>query len=132
MSTNLHLKASVEARLQLKQVQQKKTIVEYFDLWQTPTKVTERILDSNDPFSAYVDWVKDENFQETETMYKVENVVDGFVFYNWVFEEELKRDFSGHTILKTSEAKTAEAEHIEMLENWLKEHDEWNIEWYAL
>lgn len=29
-----------------------------FDLWQTPTRVTERILDSDDPVTEYEKWVK--------------------------------------------------------------------------
>lgn len=29
-----------------------------FDLWQTPTRVTERILDSDDPIAEYEKWVE--------------------------------------------------------------------------
>jgi len=58
MSTNLVLKASVPAVLQTKNGETHRTITEYFDLHQTPTLTTQRILSSDNILKAYIDWIE--------------------------------------------------------------------------
>ena len=53
MSTNLHLHAETTATLPSGT---NKTIVEDFNLFQTPTTRTYEILESKDILQAYIDW----------------------------------------------------------------------------
>lgn len=67
----------------------KKKIRETFNLWQTPTEVTKRILDSDDFLCEYSTWV------------------DSF------------------------DCGMGD-EHIDDLKTWLKDHEDWKIEWYMV
>ncbi len=44
-----------------------------FNQWQTPTKVTEEILDSENPLQAYIDWVKKSWKDEVHYLDKEDN-----------------------------------------------------------
>jgi len=55
MSTNLHVSAIREVTVN--STGEQSWQVDKFDLWQTPTKVTYAILETDDPYSAYIKWV---------------------------------------------------------------------------
>jgi spore cortex formation protein SpoVR/YcgB (stage V sporulation) len=58
MSMNIHVQATCKSVLHGKNGQTKETAhEEYFSLWQTPTSVTYEIVNSDDPYQAYLDWL---------------------------------------------------------------------------
>jgi hypothetical protein len=58
MSMNVHVQATCKSVLHGKNGQIKETThEEYFSLWQTPTSVTYEIVNSDDPYQAYLDWL---------------------------------------------------------------------------
>lgn len=101
MSMNLCL----EARLPAETALGPRIIIEYFDLWQTPTEVTYHCLDQPDPCTAYVEWV--------ESFYK----------------REPGPGCSQETIDINRGAGEA---HLNYLKHWLEKHEGWEIEWYYL
>ena len=108
MSMNLHLSASLDAQTKLGA----KKIYAKFDLWQTPTTVTYHCL-SGDTYSLYKEWVNSCARVELFPIFAVEDL----------FEEKEPIGY---------EEYCAATEHLKALEEWLEEHKEWDIEWYAL
>ena len=89
------------------------TLKSSFTLWQTPTTVTNKILDSEDRGLAYTEWVMD---QEEEAVLEV--YADDDVFG--------EGDVISYKLLNISK------EHKEALEAWLEEYKDWNIEWHSM
>lgn len=52
MSMNLYVRASATFKTR----KGYRVTVEHFDLWQTPTKVTDAALKSDNPFAVYSEW----------------------------------------------------------------------------
>ena len=106
---NLHLSASIEAVSKVG----KHTILHRFDLYQTPTKVTEELLKSDDVKSAYAEWSKQFDSEEMVNEYADDDVFQ---------EREPVRTVS----------YSAYRVHVAQLEAWLLEHKDWNVEWYSM
>jgi len=105
MSMNLHLEASAMATIKLPNGKKKRQkVVEKFDLWQTPTSITYKCLAGN-TYELYKEWVM--SFKE-EYCNKTSNGT-------W---EKVDYDVSEY--------------HIEQLDEWLKCHEGWKIEWFLM
>ena len=107
MSMNLNVFAKLGANTKLG----RKTLMEKFNLWQTPTTVTRKCLASGNPCAAYIEWVLEVR------------VVKKFPLYEQgdIFEEG--------PIVGYQEYCAAE-EHSERLKHWIEEHSGWDIEWF--
>jgi len=55
MSINLHLEASIVATITISLKKKKRIIKENFNLWQTPTNITNKCLDGN-AYELYKEW----------------------------------------------------------------------------
>lgn len=109
MSMNLHLLAKLDADTKLG----KKEIIERFSLIQTSTEVTRKILGAPDQFKAYSEWIL------AISTDKVENVYADNDFFR-------EREPIGTEIVNYGK------DHLGEVEQWLKEHEGWEIEWYEL
>jgi len=113
MSMNLHLEASTMATIKLPNGKKKRQkVVEKFDLWQTPTSITYKCLDGN-TYELYKEWIMSYSKPEKVYIYKEDDIFEegkpvGFEMYN-----------------------PAEV-HIKELDEWIKYHEGWKIEWFAL
>lgn len=102
MSINLYLFAKVRATLKL--YKEQRTVVEHFDLRQTPTAVTLSIMDNrtNDKIKdAYVAWLENEI-------------------------TALNKDTDTKEYI---DAKTILDDHISNLNQFIEEHKDWIIVW---
>ncbi len=108
MSFNLHLSATVTCIIKGKP----KKLYEKFDLFQTPTKITDEILASADIKQAYYDWIKSHSEDEKIPVYA--------------------NDFFGEGVPIGYKTINEGLMHIEVLEQWLKDHEDWDILWEAL
>ena len=104
---NLNVCAKLKANTKLG----RKTIVETFDLWQTPTSVTRQCLASGDPLTFYKEWVMEDR------------VVDKFPLYG-------QGDIFGDGPVVGYQEYCAADEHLEGLRVWIEEHCGWDIEWF--
>ena len=119
MSMNIHLTASCEAVLTSNNINLgKKIIYENFDCFQTPTEITRKILNSTDPKSEYINWVK-EKFYKNEKIEMFEEILtDNFEF--------IKGEYIGYRI------ENPGRDHIKLLNRFLTDHENWKIVWYEL
>lgn len=110
MSMNLYLVATIDATSKVG----KHVIRESFDLFQTPTIVTREILKQRDVKAAYCAWgEKTHSFEISRPIYAEEDI----------FQQ------NGPV---GSEPYNAWTEHLQELEQWLQEHEGWDIEWYEM
>lgn len=109
MGMDLYLDAQIDATSHIG----KHRIRATFGLHQTPTKITEMILSSSNIKQAYIDWVMEDNFIEKIEIYAPEDV---FCELEPIGYEERRYD----------------EDHVQDLENWFKQHEGWEIEWYSL
>lgn len=106
MSINLHLYASVDAISKVGTHH----ITEEFELYQTPTEITEMILTSKKIKEAYIEWAK--QFEEI------------ILIPVYAKDDPLgMRDSIG------SKEVNSYQEHIKALEAWLDFHKDWDISW---
>jgi hypothetical protein len=103
---NLHLSASVEASIKGKI----KVLNERFDLLQTPTFISYKLIQSSNVKDEYCKWVIENSAYYNIPIHEVTDI----------FGE--KEPIGYETI---SDGKL----HIEELEKWLKEHEDWEINW---
>ena len=108
MSINLHLEAQIDATSNIG----KYRIRDTFGLHQTPTKITERILNSNNIKQEYITWVLENSYVDKIEIYAPEDV---FCELEPIGYEE----------------RNCSEEHIKDLEKWLLDHEGWKIEWYS-
>jgi hypothetical protein len=108
MSMNLFLQATLDADTKLG----KKKIKESCNLLQTPTRVTRAILSlpRKDIFPTYIEYVKSISEKKEVPLY----ADDDF------FRE---REPIG------TEIEDYGAEHIQEVQDWLDDHNGWDIEW---
>ena len=72
MSTNIQFQATRDIQVVKTGAVEQQT--EFFpNVWQTPTRVTERILHSADPIQAYKDWVLDGQEDQVEDVYATDD-----------------------------------------------------------
>lgn len=100
MSTNIHFEAT-------RQVQVVKTgkIVEqkiHFNVWQSPTRVTMRIMDSPDPVQAYKTWILEECSEDQ---------------FMPIYADD---DIFGEREPIAKEVYNPGKEHVESFEEWIK------------
>lgn len=141
MSINLHLRATAKAILYLNNSTEEKEMVEYFDLRQTPTKITERAINSGEPLKVYLDMLRSFEPEATEILGIVDNGLFGKEYY---YEDEYRDNTDERSIpwedlekvewedLEKVEQLTQRVIHEKELEQWLKEHEGWDIEWFAM
>ena len=110
MSMNLYVCAKLDANTKIG----KKTITEGFNLWQTPTNVTRECLAAGNPEGAYRNWINTE----------CRNVVREPVYA----EDDIFGDGPAVDYLEYCAAD----EHLKGLDEWLKDHEGWNFEWYEM
>lgn len=123
MSINLNLQASAQAILRLENERtQNRIIVERFEIPQTPTEVTERILNSEDRLQAFLDWIRKEWPEDTEEVEVQAWEEDPSTF----FSEE------GQKVIKVEVVDSKRVKLEKNLFEWLKLHKGWKIEWFAL
>ncbi len=114
MSMNLHLSATINATIQVGKKKEKKRLTDSFELYQTPTDITRRILKASNVKQAYIDWVKETPSEGYEPIYaNYSDRINGFAVIN-----HEKVDYNER--------------HIQELNNWLEQHKEWNIEFYEM
>lgn len=118
MSMNLHLKATVDTTTPKGNVI---TVKEYFNLWQTPTKITYKILEHNsndDIIEEYSKWC------ESVSKPYEDNVYD----YNQPMNDQLEYPVIGKQMVYPAQ------NHIEELKAWRKhyENEGYEIEFFAL
>lgn len=113
MSMNLHLVAEREVTVVKTGKQRKQEI--YFDLWQTPTVVTNEIMGKSDVKQAYIDWVT--SMSETE---KIPVYADDDLF-------------GDHDPIGFEEVNTG-VDHVTELNAWIKEceNEGYEIEFYSM
>jgi hypothetical protein len=104
MSTNIHFIATRE----IKVIKTNKISIQEirFNEWQTPTRVTREIMESNDPIEAYKDWILRECSRDEEFPIYAEDDIFG------------QREPVGRQIYNAGK------EHLEQFNKWLKMCDE--------
>jgi hypothetical protein len=114
MSMNLHLFATINATIKVGKKKKTQCIQESFNLYQTPTDVTRRILKSSNIKQAYIDWVKETPHVGYEPVYaSYRDSIDGI---NPI--EHKKVDYNEL--------------HIQELNAWMERHEGWQIEFYEM
>ncbi len=73
MSTNLHIKATREIIVKKTGAQRVQEVS--VPIYQTPTRVTYKIMDSDDRLQAYFDWVKATSSIKTEPVYDEDDIL---------------------------------------------------------
>jgi hypothetical protein len=113
MSMNLHVDATRAVTVH-KTGEQSVQVVK-FDLWQTPTKVTNAILDKEDKLAAYIDWAEEQRQVVSIPVYASDDI------------------FCEGPIVGYEEHDTVD-EHINELTDWCKEMTDggYTIEFYEL
>jgi hypothetical protein len=133
MSINLNLKATVQSTLHKTTGDEKRLIKEEFDLYQTPTKVTEKILNSKSPMLAYLNWLKEIEPEDTITYAVIQEGIFGEDYYSKEeYEEKTDDTRIPWDILPKVEQPSNRVKHERELNQWLKEHEGWTIEWYSM
>tara|TARA_B100000700_G_scaffold252166_1_gene283513 strand:- start:1613 stop:1957 length:345 start_codon:yes stop_codon:yes gene_type:complete len=101
MSFNIQIRGKRNATVTVngKTIEEVQTV--NFNQWQTPTKVTEEILGSENPLQAYIDWVKKSWKDEVQYLDEEDKI--------WL---DTDKDY-----IVTNNAK----EHLEELEKFLNE-----------
>ena len=113
MSMNLHVEAVAKAVVT--STGKEITVINRFDLWQTPTKVTRSCLKSENPEKAYQEWVRSVSKDEEIPAYAEDD-----------FWQE--KDPVGFKIVNYGE------DHLKELSDWIAEQTDqgFEIEWYEL
>jgi hypothetical protein len=127
MSMNLHVEATIEAVSKVGN----HTICETFDLWQTPTKVTENILsfkNNEDIANEYIKWIKSLNTDTYEECEYDEN--DPTLRLEFVDENDIEQRVVVESVryFKT----TYGDEHIKSFKKWLDQHSLWDINYWSM
>lgn len=112
MSINIHFEGTRDI-LVIKTGKQDVQSVFFREVWQTPTKVTDKILKSEDPFQAYRDWVLENQEDQTEPMYADDDVfhtgpIVGYETFN--YGKEHIKDFDGWLKMMEEDGYTVVAE----------------------
>lgn len=68
MSTNIHFEGHRQIVV-VKTGKEETQSIRFKEVWQTPSKVTAKILKTDDPFQAYRDWVLENQEDQTEPLY---------------------------------------------------------------
>jgi hypothetical protein len=113
MSMNLHLSGKREVTVKKTGKSSEQNIS--FDLWQTPTSVTNDACNSSNPKDSYVSWASKFDKDEQEPIY-----ADGDIFCEQEpIGHEIRNDFKSH---------------IKELEEWLVmcEEEGYEVEFYSL
>ncbi len=100
MSMNIYISAEREVVTTKSGI--KDTQVITFDCWQTPTKVTYQILETDNPLQAYMDWV-----MEQSEDYSTPDYADNDIF--------CKGPIIGHTVYNPAK------DHVKDLKAWVDE-----------
>lgn len=113
MSTNLHVRGIRDITVN-KTGEQSIQIID-FRLWQTPTKVTHKILESDDHLQAYIDWMNEDPVERQFPIYAVGDI----------FEEGEIIEYKTFYITE---------DHIKELKEFITESEEdgYVIEFYSL
>lgn len=111
---NLYLSASINATIKVGKKKKKHRILESFELYQTPTDITRRILKASNVKQAYIDWVKETPSEGYEPIY--ENYSDRIDGINIV----------GHQKVDYNEL------HFQDLNKWMEQHEGWQIDFYEM
>ncbi len=125
MSLNITIHAVARATLSLKSGRVlDREIENSFSTWQTPTDLTRKIVENGDldqQIQLYKDWVLD-----------VGNVPCGGVRFDKDditvhvdFDDDLNMVITGNSV--RPDTRTMGERHVEELDEWLAEHDGWNI-----
>ena len=115
MSMNIHLSAELQGDFTLNTGNKiKQNIRENFDCIQTRTEETKDILKANDKYEAYKEYVID-RFKDSNYDFFIYSDEDPFC-------EEEPVD-----VVITNDGDL----HIERLDDFLKEHEGWNIIWHT-
>lgn len=125
MSLNITLTAEAVAEIKLKSGKRTtRTITEDFSVWQTPTEVTKRILallTFEEQLAAYTNWAmatgNDEVWDWTWE--------EGDPTIQLTFNEEFEQIVTGDTV--RPRVRTQGQIHLEELEGWLRDHQDWNL-----
>ena len=112
MSMNLFVQASADGLIKLKDGKSKAhRVTENFNLWQTPTKITRKILAKEDKLEAYTAWVLSISKEESQPIHEgldddMEPIIVGYEKYHYG------------------------KDHLTQLREWLVLNDGMWIEWY--
>lgn len=89
MSINLNIKATREVQVVKTGEVQTQTI--YFNCQQTPTRVTDNIMNSSDKAVAYVDWILSQSNNEIDERYDDESMKIKNIDWSASHVKEFKR-----------------------------------------
>ena len=113
MSLSLHLAMKVPVTLHLingDNVPSEKC--EWFELWETPTIITKKLLNDPSTLEAYEEWILSITEEETENIYDYET-------------DPFNPAIIGTVLVHPGK------EHIQELEEWIAMHKNWTIYWVA-
>ena len=114
MSMNIHLRAELKGVFRSENgTEFNKTLSERFDCIQTPTIVTDEILNSKNRKKAYIDWILKTFEDYSEPIYANDD------YFN-------EREPIKYVIVNSGK------EHIKELNKFLKFVKGWNIIWYKM
>lgn len=114
MSMNIYLSAEIQGDFTLKTGKKiKRMISETFDCVQTPTVITDKILDSHNKYQAYVDYVLERFKDITE---------ERFIYAN---DEDYLMENEPIDIIEENVGEN----HIKKLKKFFDEYKYWDIKW---
>jgi len=115
MSMNISLSASLKGTFTSddNKIVKPYNILHYFDCWQTPTKVTYEILESEDPKKTYIDWIISVSVDREINIYAEDDIFN------------LKPPI-GTEIYNPAKG------HIKELEEFLEDYKDYQIEWFMI
>lgn len=111
MSMNLILYAEAYSILRLKNNKIKQQLItKTFELWQTPTKITMKAIETNNHYEVYKDWVLSISEDREMPIYSEEDI--------WNDGPAVGCEIVNHG-----------EDHISDLDEWLKLYEDWDIKW---
>jgi len=116
MSMNIHLRAALSGKFypDNKLIESFKYSVEKpFHCWQTPTKITNAIMGSDNPRDIYAKWVLDNSEEIRTPIYAVDNI---FQTGQPIYYENCHYG----------------NDHLKELDNFLKKYAHFVIKWFAM